>query len=76
MPEGKIAAEPSIMPKLFCQVTKVNWLPMFMSFEKFPTDHGPDFVLELPGGSSSTRSFSRSVFNLRRNLHRLQMPKP
>lgn len=50
LPEDKNAAETVVMSKLFSRVAMARFLPQITAFEKFPDDHGPDFVLELAGG--------------------------
>jgi hypothetical protein len=50
LPEEKNAAESVVMGKLFSHVGRAVFLPRIHSFEKFPTDHGPDFKLTLAEG--------------------------
>lgn len=46
LPEEKNAAETVVMEKLASLSGCADFLPMISSFEKFPNDHGPDFIIQ------------------------------
>lgn len=46
LPEEKNKAETLVMEKFSGLSTKTEFLPLIVNFEKFPTDHGPDFIIE------------------------------
>jgi hypothetical protein len=54
LPEEKNAAETVVMEKFANLSGCADFLPLISNFEKFPTDHGPDFIIQEPSGQAYT----------------------